>query len=295
MRKRKLKHVLRPLFKVSTSLTSHLSSSSNSLSLPSIRSPRTQPTTSLRIGCPTGAIIHIPRKVAVLRENLSSEDIKHAFNIEELIDLEASSKEAFLPDIRNFASNLLEKIELPIKSFSKVKLAPRQFTLLTPIESSDSEEMQLRVINNARRTGRSHQSSPKALKTRHDHTFTKPDFSFNLPLKSPTRYVTLEAKEFIGVAKGGNANEVLSLLTKNRKLIEATDSLNCTALHWAVKRNHLEVAKILIHEGSNLEVKDISGRTPIEIAANKGYKELVQEMMKPSQISKKERLFRPNL
>eukprot|EP00359_Climacostomum_virens_P004563 CAMPEP_0204901360 /NCGR_PEP_ID=MMETSP1397-20131031/3041_1 /ASSEMBLY_ACC=CAM_ASM_000891 /TAXON_ID=49980 /ORGANISM="Climacostomum Climacostomum virens, Strain Stock W-24" /LENGTH=319 /DNA_ID=CAMNT_0052069717 /DNA_START=73 /DNA_END=1032 /DNA_ORIENTATION=+ len=275
---------MRPLFKVSTSKQASLFSPSSSYTLSNIQSPRKDQLNSLRIGCPTGTIIHIPRNVAVLRENLSAKDIKKAFNIDELIDTEASIRELTLPEISPIAAKLLEPLKLPLKSFSSVKLVPRQFTLLSPDNESDSEDMQLRAINRARKVDTSQQPSPKPDMKAHERTLTKPNFNLDL-FRAVSERVPAGAREFIQTAKSGKVNEVISLLTKNKKLIHSKDSLNCTALHWAVKRNNLELIRILMQEGADCEEKDISGRSPMSIAVKQDSADILEEFFTYRSIS----------
>lgn len=49
-----------------------------------------------------------------------------------------------------------------------------------------------------------------------------------------------------------------------------------TPLHWAVKRNYVQLAEILIRKGAYKDCQDILGRTPLHIASKLGYFEMVQ-------------------
>lgn len=49
-----------------------------------------------------------------------------------------------------------------------------------------------------------------------------------------------------------------------------------TALHWAAHLNSLQLAQLLLDRGADIEVKEAQGRTPLQIATEKGYKELAE-------------------
>jgi palmitoyltransferase ZDHHC13/17 len=57
--------------------------------------------------------------------------------------------------------------------------------------------------------------------------------------------------------------------------------LGCTPLHWAAIRGHLEVCIVLVHAGSKKEllVKDTSGLTPAQLAADKGHHHLANVLV----------------
>ena len=120
------------------------------------------------------------------------------------------------------------------------------------------------------------------------------------------------------VAQAGEIHELilhnattnaLQLLEKNPALLEERDATNCTPLHyaaqfarinvvkWLIKHKaninamayddftpmHLtkdgEIARLLIHAGANLKLKDTWGRTPLQRAALLGHKDVVQEIL----------------
>ncbi len=72
------------------------------------------------------------------------------------------------------------------------------------------------------------------------------------------------SKKFIECCKLGLKAELEELLNRrNRFLVYEYDYFNMTALHWASKRNHLEIMKILLKKKSNVDAEDIWGRTPL--------------------------------
>ena len=60
--------------------------------------------------------------------------------------------------------------------------------------------------------------------------------------------------------------------------MSAQDKLQRNALHWACKFNQEEVARVLLRLGINYEAKDFEENKPIDIAKEKGYKELVNRI-----------------
>jgi ankyrin repeat protein len=52
-----------------------------------------------------------------------------------------------------------------------------------------------------------------------------------------------------------------------------------TALHWAVKRNLLDLAKLLIRKGAYTNAKDSLGRTPLYVAANHNNVSMTQMLL----------------
>ena len=68
--------------------------------------------------------------------------------------------------------------------------------------------------------------------------------------------------QFIENVKLGKIHEAYRLLKKNKYLVYDFDWIHLTPLHWACKRNHENVAIMLITFKSDVNVKDILGRTP---------------------------------
>lgn len=52
--------------------------------------------------------------------------------------------------------------------------------------------------------------------------------------------------------------------------------LGCTPLHWAALRGNVEACSVLAHAGSKNElmVKDKAGKTPVELASDKGHRHI---------------------
>jgi hypothetical protein len=224
--------------------------------------------------------VHIPRRIAVLKGNLSTSQIKQAFNIDDLIDVQASIKAAPIINVVPAAAEALRSLQLPLKSFADVKLLPLQFTLVSQRGTSDSKLMQFAAINKARQKLHPKPSPNKSYET------AKQDYSepmltgLDMSVRRMPDLLSAREKDFLSAVKSGKTEEVLTLLANNRHLLEVTDSLHCTALHWAVKRRNLRLVTKFIERGADVEGKEISGRTPLMLAVQLDYPEIVAELQR---------------
>ncbi|CAL4094473.1 unnamed protein product, partial [Meganyctiphanes norvegica] len=76
--------------------------------------------------------------------------------------------------------------------------------------------------------------------------------------------------------------ELVTLLILYGANIEAVSSDGKSSLLWACEAGHVSTAKILLEEGANPNNCDCKGNTPIQVAIDKGYTELVSLMSNPS-------------
>lgn len=56
------------------------------------------------------------------------------------------------------------------------------------------------------------------------------------------------------------------MVRRNKFLVFEYDKLRQSCLHWAIKRNNLKVLNYLIENGADVEFRDFSGRTPLQLA-----------------------------
>jgi len=77
------------------------------------------------------------------------------------------------------------------------------------------------------------------------------------PLSDP------QAAEFLEAVKEDNYHEVEQLLFNSPKLVYEFDEIYQTGLHWAAKRGLTNMIYLLIKSGANINIKDVSGRTPL--------------------------------
>jgi ankyrin repeat protein len=82
-------------------------------------------------------------------------------------------------------------------------------------------------------------------------------------------------------AKCGLTNVVTELLKYQqfRKTINATNETKWTPLHKAANSGYIEVVRILISHGAEIDRKNDDGDTPIHLACRKGHLSVVQELL----------------
>jgi len=83
----------------------------------------------------------------------------------------------------------------------------------------------------------------------------------------PERPLTEEEKSFFKMIKdNGSTIDVQFHINNQRDLVHIKDNRKQTPLHWAVKRENLEIIEVLIRNGASLFEKDMALRTPFDIA-----------------------------
>ena len=69
--------------------------------------------------------------------------------------------------------------------------------------------------------------------------------------------------------------------TRGKQLpVDAKDSSGWTALHYAADKGSVDIANLLLDEGSNVNAKDEAKRTPLHLAANGGDAAMVALLIK---------------
>ena len=93
----------------------------------------------LRIGCPTECLIHIPHYVAVLKKNASRNLAVSNISIKDIIDYESTEKFQEIAKPVDKVNNLFDSINIPISSFSEIKLPSNYFTLDSAKQTEEQE------------------------------------------------------------------------------------------------------------------------------------------------------------
>jgi ankyrin repeat protein len=88
----------------------------------------------------------------------------------------------------------------------------------------------------------------------------------------------VDRPEVADAAMKGNQALVRTLLQQKAD-VNATQIDGATALHWAVYRNDLEMAQILIKAGARVEVKNREGITPLYMASLYGNSGLIRSLL----------------
>lgn len=80
----------------------------------------------------------------------------------------------------------------------------------------------------------------------------------------------LRAQEILTAAGSGDLERVKELISKDPKVLEATNDNLKTAMHFAAQSGHLEMVKFLYERGGPIATPSISGETPLHYAAAGG-------------------------
>ena len=59
------------------------------------------------------------------------------------------------------------------------------------------------------------------------------------------------------MCRDGDLNRVQVRVELNRNLVNDFDLMGYTGLHWAAKRGHLDIAKILLEHGADPDAEDM--------------------------------------
>jgi len=79
-----------------------------------------------------------------------------------------------------------------------------------------------------------------------------------------------EAAEFFDAAKRGDAARVHELVAARADLVRAMQPYDKTGLHVAAEHDRVEVARVLLDAGADIEAKTSWGATPLDWAATMG-------------------------
>ncbi|CAI2360010.1 unnamed protein product [Moneuplotes crassus] len=104
-----------------------------------------------------------------------------------------------------------------------------------------------------------------------------------------------EIKKFLNIIKMGKEMDLYKALMKNPNLVDVSDFMGRTPVHWAVIRDQAECLRILLHFKPSIDLKDLFNQTPLDIAfagTNENIKLMLQNVVKkqtlvPEDIRKK--------
>ncbi|CAD8080227.1 unnamed protein product [Paramecium primaurelia] len=94
-----------------------------------------------------------------------------------------------------------------------------------------------------------------------------------------TAYSHERSKLFFDLVKSNKLELAHRELQENRYLVYEFDSSKLTPLHHAVIRNHVEMVELLMEYHSDVNRRDILGRTPLFFGIRSGYNDCVQLLL----------------
>jgi ankyrin repeat protein len=89
-----------------------------------------------------------------------------------------------------------------------------------------------------------------------------------------------KAQSIHQLTKEGGKELVFNLIEKNNKLIDTTDDVGYTPLHWALIRENWDIAKLLIGKGADVNIQGTDGGLPLHCAANHENTEIIELLIK---------------
>jgi ankyrin repeat protein len=85
--------------------------------------------------------------------------------------------------------------------------------------------------------------------------------------------------EIHDAAKNGDLAKVTAMIQADSTLVFKKDSYGATALHWAAKNGHDDVAQLLIDNKADVNVQDVGGATPLIAASIFGHTGIVKMLL----------------
>jgi hypothetical protein len=88
-------------------------------------------------------------------------------------------------------------------------------------------------------------------------------------------YQSRQFRGFLLAVKAQNYKEVRRLLAECKQLAKEQDSIGLTGLHWAVKRDDMMMAELLLNLGANVNTADMLNRTALYLAVKRNHTQMV--------------------
>ncbi len=83
-----------------------------------------------------------------------------------------------------------------------------------------------------------------------------------------------EPNSIYRAAEKGDTKRIAEILKKNPELVNTLNKAGLTPLHYAALENHVDVAKILLSMGADIEAKRLGGFTPLHDAIYRKHKDI---------------------
>jgi ankyrin repeat protein len=87
------------------------------------------------------------------------------------------------------------------------------------------------------------------------------------------------AIDFLRACKSRNINYLKEMIAEDKWIVHVYDSSGENGLHWACKRDSIEVVRALLDGGCFVDSRDYAGRTPLYIAVRYNSEGCVQMLL----------------
>ena len=91
--------------------------------------------------------------------------------------------------------------------------------------------------------------------------------------------------DIFNAAAAGKTKEITKKLKKNKELVKKSDERGLTALHYAVRKGHVDTAKVLVQNGANVNAQNENKDTPLHQAISWKEKDTAQYLIREAKAS----------
>ena len=162
-------------------------------------------------------------------------------------------------------NKIFSGVKLPKINFSLITAYPSQFHIL----KSFKPQFELREENMKQKVSNIYESIFLMKKSLSLPKLYLDDSFYNTPKENE------QSKRFLREVKLNQEANVADMLKSLPDLVNARDSIGKTPLHWAVIRNNILIAKLLLKFGADVNAQDYSKRTPIDLALIQNYQNMI--------------------
>lgn len=216
---------------------------------------------------------------------------------EQTLDKEDSFAQRFNPGLRTYSHRLIGEVKLHNFAFNVAKdLGP----VSSPVESQRSAigkfdmdnlaSPALDMLAEIKETLKKATSSERKRRVMSSIThFRRLNIDrgsiYKLSQMIPNKPFGIKgSRDFLKACKEGDLRKCAFMLKDNRWLAQVRDHVSQTGLHWAARRNNVEIAKLLISYGCFVDSRDIvrskqAGRTPLHVACKFEADEVVRLLL----------------
>lgn len=187
-------------------------------------------------------------------------------NIDTIIENHDSFNERYSPNKHKFSHKLIGEVQLPRKFFNmtpqekeleefchvKFSRIPEEKTLEKK-KNLEVENFKKNAMSKSKERLRKVLTTIKHYKTIKIDPAVLPKIMQYLP---GVPYGLSGSKEFLFACKEGDLDKVSVMIEENKWLVHVFDNSGQSALHWAIKRNHLAIAKLLLQNGGWIDNTD---------------------------------------